>query len=387
MGESPLSVGLEALDSISKGEFSNESDPMSALVSLSPRISTTPSFSDDDRSSQVEGAESRTGEATLQVKNTFLHYDVAEQPDAFSKKSRSGPAYLSQVGRELKKAASIPFVTALEESDDDLLLCPRERRVKFAEETSTAAPANNAADETVAADVSQELPSIGSVGHSTGECRPCAHSWREGGCSKGWSCAFCHLCGEDELKQKKRDKLAHIRDERRQQRASQRTAKATQAAARETRMSSDARREVFPAAGELLIDYADDLAERIEISWAVDLRRLRQQNRCGIIRRFPLRLRGLEVPFLLSILPSGAASFSTADALVAALQFKCVEPKVLAAGSGRVAICIEVAGAPPHTLSMHDFAVEQTCRLAPAFDLTAAADAELCVVRISLTHA
>eukprot|EP00929_Paragymnodinium_shiwhaense_P044383 TRINITY_DN22780_c0_g1_i1.p1 TRINITY_DN22780_c0_g1~~TRINITY_DN22780_c0_g1_i1.p1 ORF type:complete len:131 (+),score=8.17 TRINITY_DN22780_c0_g1_i1:335-727(+) len=36
--------------------------------------------------------------------------------------------------------------------------------------------------------------SHGSAGHATGECRPCAHYWRQAGCNRGDMCERCHLC-------------------------------------------------------------------------------------------------------------------------------------------------------------------------------------------------
>lgn len=42
--------------------------------------------------------------------------------------------------------------------------------------------------------------SVGSAGHSTGACRPCAHVWKAAGCSKGEACPYCHICGEPEFR-------------------------------------------------------------------------------------------------------------------------------------------------------------------------------------------
>jgi len=42
-------------------------------------------------------------------------------------------------------------------------------------------------------------PSVGSIGHDAGSCHPCAHNWRQSGCSKGAECNFCHYCGEQEF--------------------------------------------------------------------------------------------------------------------------------------------------------------------------------------------
>mmetsp|Transcript_34428 Transcript_34428/g.106911 ORF Transcript_34428/g.106911 Transcript_34428/m.106911 type:complete len:485 (-) Transcript_34428:320-1774(-) len=47
------------------------------------------------------------------------------------------------------------------------------------------------------------IPSVGSVGHYQGACRPCAHNWKPNGCSKGRSCTFCHTCGEKDFQRKR----------------------------------------------------------------------------------------------------------------------------------------------------------------------------------------
>eukprot|EP00429_Kryptoperidinium_foliaceum_P081058 CAMPEP_0176216304 /NCGR_PEP_ID=MMETSP0121_2-20121125/17123_1 /TAXON_ID=160619 /ORGANISM="Kryptoperidinium foliaceum, Strain CCMP 1326" /LENGTH=183 /DNA_ID=CAMNT_0017555429 /DNA_START=77 /DNA_END=628 /DNA_ORIENTATION=+ len=40
---------------------------------------------------------------------------------------------------------------------------------------------------------SDDVASVGSVGHTAGECRPCFLYTRRQGCSAGASCLFCHL--------------------------------------------------------------------------------------------------------------------------------------------------------------------------------------------------
>eukprot|EP00929_Paragymnodinium_shiwhaense_P069270 TRINITY_DN34952_c0_g1_i1.p1 TRINITY_DN34952_c0_g1~~TRINITY_DN34952_c0_g1_i1.p1 ORF type:complete len:250 (+),score=14.46 TRINITY_DN34952_c0_g1_i1:95-844(+) len=42
----------------------------------------------------------------------------------------------------------------------------------------------------------QSVVSVGSAGHATGDCRPCAHHWRAQGCVRGELCERCHLCPE-----------------------------------------------------------------------------------------------------------------------------------------------------------------------------------------------
>lgn len=57
---------------------------------------------------------------------------------------------------------------------------------------------------------SEDLPTIGSVGHKSGTCKPCAFLHTKG-CENGASCPFCHLCKPGEkkrrLKEKKEQKI------------------------------------------------------------------------------------------------------------------------------------------------------------------------------------
>jgi len=58
-----------------------------------------------------------------------------------------------------------------------------------------------------------EMPSIGSVGHWNGSCKPCAFMAR--GCTSGVNCPFCHLCDVNEKKRRRKDKIAFMRELRR----------------------------------------------------------------------------------------------------------------------------------------------------------------------------
>lgn len=49
------------------------------------------------------------------------------------------------------------------------------------------------------------LPSVGSAGHSTGDCKPCAF-FHSKGCGNGTRCTFCHVCGPDEKKRRRVEK-------------------------------------------------------------------------------------------------------------------------------------------------------------------------------------
>jgi len=57
--------------------------------------------------------------------------------------------------------------------------------------------------------VASELPSIGSLGHGQGCCKPCGFMHHKDGCSAGVGCNFCHLCppGTIERQRQKQRKL------------------------------------------------------------------------------------------------------------------------------------------------------------------------------------
>lgn len=50
-----------------------------------------------------------------------------------------------------------------------------------------------------------ELPSVGSAGHATGTCKPCAYFAHSRGCANGVQCPFCHLCPPGELKRRQKE--------------------------------------------------------------------------------------------------------------------------------------------------------------------------------------
>jgi len=57
---------------------------------------------------------------------------------------------------------------------------------------------------------SAEMPSVGSRGHSIGECKPCAFLHVKG-CDNGAMCKFCHLCDAGEKKRRQKAKKAAFR--------------------------------------------------------------------------------------------------------------------------------------------------------------------------------
>jgi hypothetical protein len=64
---------------------------------------------------------------------------------------------------------------------------------------------------------SPELPTIGSVAHTFGKCKPCAFVYKNG-CSNGTGCEFCHLCEPGE-KRRRLQELLEKRRRRKEQRS------------------------------------------------------------------------------------------------------------------------------------------------------------------------
>jgi len=65
-----------------------------------------------------------------------------------------------------------------------------------------------------------ELPSMGSRDHAAGCCRPCAF-FHTKGCETGLACKFCHLCGPDERKRRRQEKLQERRESQKSRRERQ----------------------------------------------------------------------------------------------------------------------------------------------------------------------
>jgi hypothetical protein len=60
------------------------------------------------------------------------------------------------------------------------------------------------------------LPSLGSVGHCYGVCRPCGFVHHKGGCTAGKDCSFCHLCPAGTIEKQRKMKRHLVRSQRQQ---------------------------------------------------------------------------------------------------------------------------------------------------------------------------
>lgn len=55
-----------------------------------------------------------------------------------------------------------------------------------------------------------EVPTVGSLGHYLGTCKPCAFLFTKG-CGSGVDCTFCHLCPPGEKKRRQKIKHASVK--------------------------------------------------------------------------------------------------------------------------------------------------------------------------------
>lgn len=59
--------------------------------------------------------------------------------------------------------------------------------------------------ESIARAPGNDMPSVGSIGHEAGTCKPCAFMFTKG-CGNGFDCQFCHICQPGEKKKRRKDK-------------------------------------------------------------------------------------------------------------------------------------------------------------------------------------
>merc|ERR1740139_2157251 len=70
------------------------------------------------------------------------------------------------------------------------------------------------------------VPSLGSVNHKFGRCKPCAFVHRPIGCADGATCSFCHTCEPGEKKKRQKQKMEAIQARRTRKKTSGSSAEA-----------------------------------------------------------------------------------------------------------------------------------------------------------------
>jgi len=56
---------------------------------------------------------------------------------------------------------------------------------------------------------SDDLPSLGSCAHATGNCKPCNWFHKAKGCSNGFNCRHCHLCPPGEVRSRQKERFSN----------------------------------------------------------------------------------------------------------------------------------------------------------------------------------
>lgn len=128
----------------------------------------------------VASPSSKVRAGSLPIKNTFVHFETELAPaDATALPSRRRPG----------RFATAPVAAQVMNYETNLTTLVRPR--------SSTAPAE--------------------LAHRLGRCQPCAyHVFKSDGCRQGDSCAFCHLCTADEIKQKRRMQLKLLKSAKRE---------------------------------------------------------------------------------------------------------------------------------------------------------------------------
>jgi len=124
-----------------------------------------------------DGLTTKFGDVDYKVKNTFIHYDNS---DLDSEDDEDSPPML--MGRTKSNTL------------DGKLMSPKKRGVIGIVATSV-----------------DDVPSVGSVGHAVGNCKPCAWYWKPGSCVNGSDCGHCHACDAGALKRRKKNRADRLR--------------------------------------------------------------------------------------------------------------------------------------------------------------------------------
>eukprot|EP00747_Dinoflagellata_sp_TGD_P195199 gnl/TRDRNA2_/TRDRNA2_63517_c0_seq1.p1 gnl/TRDRNA2_/TRDRNA2_63517_c0~~gnl/TRDRNA2_/TRDRNA2_63517_c0_seq1.p1 ORF type:complete len:315 (+),score=59.18 gnl/TRDRNA2_/TRDRNA2_63517_c0_seq1:57-1001(+) len=162
------------------------------------------------------------------IQNTFLHFPVGDEAESLEgffqeREVKSCPAShlqpraccppLEGIFQELESSCQEPDVQASKEMPSFASAAPR---ILLLDEAlcSNDGPYG---EDLCSNDDGERVPSVGSMGHAIGRCKPCAFVHTTG-CASGASCVFCHLCEPGEKKRRRKDKLASRREVARKRR-------------------------------------------------------------------------------------------------------------------------------------------------------------------------
>lgn len=191
----------------------------------------------EGRTGQLLKPVNLSGEGEVHVKNTFINCAEARAPslEGFYEERRvrscPGSGISQPFGSPVFPSRGISVVTA--DSDEEALMSamaavslgnpliaalhgsshasrPTSLQLNFVPDAHSTVVLN-LTDALVEPEVgSLQCPSVGSKGHNSGLCKPCAFTVK--GCSSGKDCSFCHLCDVGEKKRRRKDKKDTTRE-------------------------------------------------------------------------------------------------------------------------------------------------------------------------------
>lgn len=186
----------------------------------------------DDVSSQLLVEEETL---TMKLKNTFIHFKEQEEDFVIPLRqvrscpgsrlpSPRGSGEAGAVDKSLVESLESPARNASKDESDSSSTAAVSSRSSASSESSGPPPlslslsgAQDAAAQSMSLDLlgSPALPSVGSMNHHRGLCKPCAFVARDDKlCMSGVKCNFCHLCDPGEKQRRKKEKMALIKARR-----------------------------------------------------------------------------------------------------------------------------------------------------------------------------
>merc|ERR1711976_420253 len=145
------------------------------------------------------------------VKNTFIDFESSAEEflgEFFRRREiRSAPSSTADSCEDFEEAEASSDLQSPEEvvnNDFDVTL-PTAPKIILSLTEAIPRPLPIS----VSSESAMELPSMGSAEHHLGTCKPCAFVYRN--CTEGVNCTFCHMCGPDERRKRRKAKIEHLR--------------------------------------------------------------------------------------------------------------------------------------------------------------------------------
>lgn len=138
-----------------------------------------------------DGKANGTEAFCIQMLDKVEEEDAASWPPQHNYSSHTTPRQLDEYGCSFHSESLVSTIEGAPIS--------RESSKSFSTSASLGPCSESLVDE-----FGFEVPSIGSLQHHAGFCRPCDFVGRGGSCRVGVDCAYCHICGPTENRRRKR---------------------------------------------------------------------------------------------------------------------------------------------------------------------------------------